>query len=332
MEEQNIEQQFSALKVSLTAAGVNPSLLDALGKKIKVNDEEEVEVNAEYLAKQITNTILTKGVNEGKYKDFEPYKKEIEEMNRKQFNDKLKELGEELLPNNPDVAKEIAAKYKQDGKFTPAALRKYTKELKDLLVKDYEERLKLSSLEGKELQSFFETERRQRTEIENQKRELEQLLERFKNEELPSVEEKYKGQISSLQWKNTLFKEFYKLPSVYDDEIAIGRKEAELAKENHIQNWLINSFENHYETKPDGYGGTLFYEKGKQEPVWITNASGQHVPATLADIARIIAKDPVKGGKFYKASNGGSSGTLPPDDSAKAALERDKKRNSYFGR
>lgn len=327
----NIEQQLSALKVSLTAAGINPSLLDALGKKIKLNDEEEVEVNAEYLAKQITDTILSKGVREGKYKDFEPYKKEVEELTRKRFYEELKELGEELLPDNPEVAKEIAAKYKQNGRFTATELRKYAKELKDLRIKEYEEKLKMISVEGKEFQNILDAERRQRTEIENQKRELEHLLERLKNEEMPAIEEKYKSQMSSLQWKNTLFKEFYKLPSIYDDEINMGRKEAELAKENHIENMLITSFERRYEVKPDGYGGMLFYEKGKQDPVWVTNASGQRVPATLSDIVRMVAKDPVNG-KFYRASNGGSNGTLPSDDAMKAAMERDKKRKSYFGR
>lgn len=332
MEEQNIEQQLSALKVSLTAAGISPTLLDSLGKKIKLDDENEVEVNSEYLAKQIQNTILSKGVNEGKYKEFEPYKKELEEMNRKRFNDEIKEIGEALLPDNPDLAKEIAAKYKQEGKFTPAQLRKFASELKEIRVKDYEERLKNVSLEGKQFQEVLDNERRQRTTIEQEKRELETLLERLKGEEIPSIEERYKGEIEKVKWQTHLFREFYKLPSVYDDEIAIGRKEAELAKENHISKWLINSFSENYEAKPDGYGGLQFYEKGKQDPVWVTNHLGQRVPATLSDIVRIIAKDPIKGGKYYKASNGGSGGTLPPDDSAKAALERDKKRNSYFGR
>lgn len=332
MEEQdNIQSQLTALKVSLTAAGISPNLLDALGKKIKLDDETEITVDSEYLAKQIRDTVVTKTIQEGRHKEYEPYRKELEEMTRKRFNDEIKEIGEAILPENPDLAKEIAKKYKESGKFTPAELRKFASELNKARLAEYEEKLKTVSLEGKEFQNVLDAERRQRTEIENAKRELEQQLERLRTEELPEVESRYKSEIDRVKWETRLFSEFYKLPSVYDDEIQLGRREAELAKENHIRNWLINSFNSNFEAKADGNGGLQYYEKGKLDPVWVTNSYGQRVPASLSDIIVMIAKDPVKGGKFYKASNGGSAGKLAPDESSQKALERDKKRKSYFG-
>jgi hypothetical protein len=253
----------------------------------------------------------------------------LEEFSRKRFNDEIKEIGEALLPDNPETAKEIAKKYKEKGKYTPAELRNYANELSKIRISEYEEKLKNVSLEGKEFQSVLEAERRQRTELERLKLELEQQLERFKNEELPSVEERYKSEIDKIKWETKLFSEFYKLPSIYDDEIVNGKREAEMAKENHIRQWLINSFNQYYERKPDGHGNMQFYEKGKIDPVWVTNAYGQRVPANLSDIIYMIAKDPVKGGRFYKASNGGSNGSLTPDNKSSS---KDKKRESYFAK
>lgn len=332
MGEQDIQNQLSALKVSLTAAGVSPNLLDSLGKKIKIDDDTEVDVDAEYLAKQIRDSIVSKAFLEGRHKEYEPYKKELDEMTRKRFNEEIKEIGEALLPENPELAKEIAKKYKESGRFTPSELRKYAAELNKVRFAEYEEKLKTISLEGKEFQNVLDAERRQRTEIEQAKRELEAQLERLKNEELPEVENRFRSEVERIRWETKLFSEFYKLPSIYDDEILLGRRDAELAKENHIRNWLINSFNTYYEAKPDGHGNIQFYERGKLDPVWVTNQYGQRVPATLSDIIYIIAKDPVKGGRYYKASNGGGKGSIPPDDNALKAAERDKKRNSFFGR
>ncbi len=330
MEEQEIQQQLSMLKVSLTAAGVSPNLLDSLGKKIK-EDETEITVDAEYLAKQIRDAILTKSFREGRHKEYDFYRKEVEEMTRKRFNDEIKEIGEAILPENPDLAKEIAKKYKEAGKFTPAELRKFASELNKARLAEYEEKLKAVSLEGKEFQNVLNAERRQRTEIENAKRELEQQLERLRNEELPEIESRYKSEIDRVKWETRLFSEFYKLPSTYDDEIQLGKREAELAKETYIRRMLIPTFTENIEAKPDGNGGLQYYQKGKVDPIWVTNSNGQRIPAALSDVILMIAKDPVTGGRFYKASNGGSAGKLSPDEAGKKAMERDQKRKSYFG-
>ncbi|MDW8211873.1 MAG: hypothetical protein RMJ44_12390 [Cytophagales bacterium] len=159
---------------------------------------------------------------------------------------------------------------------------------------------------------------------------MEHQLERLRTEELPELESRFKSEIERIRWETRLFSEFYKLPSIYDDEIQLGRREAELAKENHIRNWLINSFNTHFEVRPDGNGGYQYYEKGRLDPVWVTNPYGQRVPATLSDIILMIAKDPVKGGRFYKASNGGVAGNKANDEIAKEALARDQKRKSFF--
>lgn len=332
MTEQDLQNQLSALRISLTAAGVSPSLLDALGKKIKIDDETEVTVDSEYLAKQIRDSVVTKTLLEGRHKEYEPYKKELEEITRKRFNEEIKEIGEALLPENPELAKEIAKKYKEAGRYTPSELRKYAAELAKVRISEYEERLKSVSLEGKEFQQVLDAERRHRTEIEQAKRELEAQLERLRNEELPELESRFKSEIERVKWETKLFSEFYKLPSIYDDEIQAGRRDAELAKENHIRNWLINSFNTYFEAKPDGHGNIQFYERGKVDPIWVTNQYGQRVPATLSDVVFLIAKDPVKGGRYYKASNGGSKGFLVPHEESAKALEKDKKRNSFFGR
>lgn len=331
MEEKEIEKQLSALKISLTAAGISPNLLDALGKKIKLEDDTEITVDSEYLSKQIRDIVLNKALQEGRHKEYDFYKKEVEEMTRKRFNEEIKEIGEAILPENPELAKEIAKKYKEAGKFTPAELRKFAAELNKARIAEYEEKLKTISLEGKEFQNVLDAERRQRTEIENAKRELEQQIERLRKEEIPDIESRYKSEIDRVKWETKLFSEFYKLPSAYDDEIQLGKREAELAKETYIRRMLISAFTENIEAKPDGNGGLQFYEKGKIDPIWVTNAYGQRVPATLSDVVLMIAKNPITGGKFYRASNGGNAGSLSPDESGRKALEKDQKRKSYFG-
>jgi hypothetical protein len=329
--EEKIAKQLQAIKVGLTAAGVNPDLLERIGEKMTISENEEVEITAEYLASQVRESILTKSFTEGRHKDNPLYKTEVEELTRKRFNDHLKDLGEEFLPDEPEKAKEIAKKYKEEKNLSPALLRKYAAELKALNNSKYEEQLKTMSLEGKDFNNILNKERQERSALEASKMELQKEYERLVKEELPSIQENFKSQLAQERWRAKLFTEFYKVPSIYDEEISIGSATAEQSKQNHIENWLMKSFESNYETKSDGNGGLQFYEKGKIDPVWVTKPNGSREIAKLQDVIRMIAKDPVKAGRYFRASQGGTAGSVTPEDTA-AVIEKAKKRSQHFGR
>jgi hypothetical protein len=306
--------EFEVAKAALLAVGMPTTIIDNLGKRVKLRPEDptETEVNADFLAAQLHQASLNRAFQQKAFADNDFYKAELAEMGRKAFADQVKALGESLLPENEQKAKELGTKYKDKGVFTPAALKSLAAELRAEALKPLQEQIALTSSGTEGIKAELDKARQQNQDLAKQYNELELAIKKVKEEEMPAQLANFEAQLAENKQNLILFREFYKLPSVYDEGIIKGDADSETAKENQIARVLVPYFKEAITVEKLSNGVIQYRFNNQSTPIMIGNS-----PATLQQVILMIAKD-AKLGRFYQytPSASGGAANLPPDPKA----------------